>query len=99
MPQIVPIGKECVVDCPHLDRLSSWFVVLPDCSASEAMANALCERSPNVLRHPSGRMWMLGNWAESATVSVTCGDVTIAVTGEHSVSEERLFRLAEKVRT
>ncbi|HEV2784070.1 MAG TPA: asparagine synthase-related protein [Actinophytocola sp.] len=82
---------------PHLDRVPSWFVVLPDCPAAEPAAAALRSRATCVIRHPSGRTWLLGRWADEQAAVATCGDTAIAVIGEHLLSAADLAHRAARV--
>jgi len=40
-----------------------WFVALPDCPAADAAAARLIAPDRLVVRHPSGRPWLVGRWA------------------------------------
>src|SRR2546430_6936254 len=91
-------GKSAM-QCTQLDRVPSWFVVLPDCPAAEMVAKTVLDRAIQVARHPSGRVWILGRWADEMAVIGEGGANAIAVIGEHQVSSELLSRLAEKAHT
>ena len=84
---------------PRLNRIPSWFVMLPDCPAAEPIAIALHSQATCVTRHPSGRAWLLGRWAEEETTVATCGDTAIAVIGEHLLSAALLSHIAAQVHT
>ena len=84
---------------PRLDRVPSWFVVLPDCPAAEPIAIALQSQATCVTRHPSGRVWLLGQWAEEETTVAQCGHTAIVVLGEHLISTAFLAQLAARVHT
>ncbi|MGH4024216.1 MAG: asparagine synthase, partial [Pseudonocardiaceae bacterium] len=84
---------------PRFDRVPSWFVVLPDCSAAEPIALALRGEATCVAQHPSGRAWLLGRWAEEDAAIVQCGDTAIAVLGEHLLSAAFLSQIAARVHT
>lgn len=84
---------------PRLDRVPSWFVVLPDCPSAEPIAIALQKQATCVTWHPSGRAWLLGRWTEQQNTVVTCGDTAIAVFGEHLLSAAYLSQIAARVRT
>jgi asparagine synthase (glutamine-hydrolysing) len=93
-------GKESEpVSYPLLDRVPSWFVVLPDCAAAEPIAEALRTRATGEARHASGRPWLLGRWDDTATVIATSGDTAIAAIGEHLIPAADLARLAGRVHT
>jgi asparagine synthase (glutamine-hydrolysing) len=84
---------------PRLDRVPSWFVVLPDCPAAEPIAIALRDEATCVARHPSGRAWLLGRWAEEDATIARCGGTAIAVIGEHLLSAALLSQVAARVHT
>lgn len=83
---------------PHLDRVPSWLVVLPDCPAAEPVATALRAHATCAASHPSGRAWLLGRWAEEQATIAQTGDTAIAVIGEHLLSSADLSRVAARVR-
>jgi asparagine synthase (glutamine-hydrolysing) len=82
-----------------LDRVPSWFVVLPDSPVAEPIADALRSQATGETRHPSGRPWLLGRWGQVQTVAVTCDNTAIAVIGEHLLAPEPLAQVAGRVRT
>jgi asparagine synthase (glutamine-hydrolysing) len=84
---------------PRLDRMPSWFVVLPDCLAAGSIATALHDQATQAIRHPSGRPWLLGRWAEEQAAVAHCGDTAIAVIGEHLLSGADLSEVAARVST
>jgi len=84
---------------PRLDGVPSWFVVLPDCPAAEPITIALQSQATCVMRHPSGRAWLLGRWAEEETTVAQCGHTAIAVIGEHLLSAAVLSQIATRVHT
>jgi len=84
---------------PRFDRVPSWFVVLPDCPAAEPIALALQSQARCVTRHPSGRAWLLGRWAEEGTTVAQSGATAIAVIGEHLLSAAVLSQIAARVHT
>ena len=84
---------------PLLPRVPSWFVVLPDCPAAEPITTALQSQATCVTRHPSGRAWLLGRWAEEETTVVQFGGTAIVVIGEHLLSAAFLSQVAARVHT
>jgi asparagine synthase (glutamine-hydrolysing) len=55
----------------------SWFAVLPDTADATAGAGPLAQRASRILRHASGRPWLIGRWMEGATArSDSCQLVT-----------------------
>jgi asparagine synthase (glutamine-hydrolysing) len=87
------------VTYPRLDRVPSWFVVLPDCPAAEPIAIKLQSQAMCVARHPSGRAWLLGRWAEEDATIVQCGATAVAVIGEHLLTAAVLSQIAARVHT
>jgi asparagine synthase (glutamine-hydrolysing) len=87
------------VNHPRLDRVPSWFVVLPDCPTAEPIAIALLSQATCVRWHPSGRAWLLGRWVEEQTTVAQCGATAIAVIGEHLLSAALLSQVAARVHT
>jgi asparagine synthase (glutamine-hydrolysing) len=83
----------------RLDRVSSWFVVLPDCTAAEPVAELLRSQATCMTRHPSGRAWLIGRWPEEEIAVAECGSTAIAVIGEHALSAPLLAQVAVRVRT
>jgi asparagine synthase (glutamine-hydrolysing) len=83
---------------PCLDRVPSWFVVLPDCRAAEPVADTLRGQAGRMIPHPSGRPWTVGRWSEGELATGTRGDTAIAVVGEHLLSAEHLTHTAARVR-
>jgi asparagine synthase (glutamine-hydrolysing) len=77
----------------------SWFVALPDCPAAEPLAIALRSEATSVARHPSGRAWLLGRWAEEDATIAQAGDTALAVIGEHVLSAALLSQIAAQVHT
>lgn len=83
----------------RLDRVPSWFVVLPDCPAAEPIAVELKSQATCVTWHPSGRAWLVGRWAEEEIAVAERGGTAIAVIGEHLLSSAFLAQVAGRVRT
>jgi asparagine synthase (glutamine-hydrolysing) len=73
--------------------------MLPDCPAAEPIAIALQNQATCVTRHPSGRAWLLGRWAEEEATIAQCGGTAIAVIGEHLLSAPFVSQIAARVRT
>lgn len=72
----------------------SWFVVLPDRDSAAPPC-----RAPRQVRHPSGRPWLLGRWADGSLVTGQAGSTKLAVIGQHALSPDRLAEFAAGVRT
>jgi asparagine synthase (glutamine-hydrolysing) len=83
----------------RLDHVPSWFVVLPDCRAAEPVDAALRSQATCVMRHPSGRAWLVGRWAQEEITVAQSRGTAIAVIGEHLLSAAFLTRVASRVGT
>ncbi|ONI80971.1 hypothetical protein ALI144C_20585 [Actinosynnema sp. ALI-1.44] len=59
----------------------TWFVALPDCTAALPVLSALAGHASCVLRHASGRPWLVGTWADDQAAFADSGDGTVAVLG------------------
>lgn len=73
-----------------------WFAVLPDCDQSRSVAATLCARSPRVVKHASGRPWIVGHWPEDEMTLATGGRVSVAVIG-CSINATSLLALVGRV--
>ncbi len=79
------------------DAGTPWFVVLPDAAAAAPVAAVVRPAAVHEIEHPSGRPWLLGNWAaEEMAVGAATG-VKVAVLGQHDLDAERLHRVARSV--
>jgi len=78
---------------------SSWFVVLPDCDAAAPAGVALRTHATRELRHPSGRPWLLGRWADGSATVGQAGAVSVALIGQHAVAAAELAEAAGRIRT
>jgi asparagine synthase (glutamine-hydrolysing) len=74
-------------------RPSCWFVVLAD--RDPAIVPAGTRR---VLRHASGRPWVVGDWPEGAVVAASAGRSRLALVGCAATSPSRLLRLLVSAR-
>ncbi|WP_225438140.1 asparagine synthase-related protein [Candidatus Frankia nodulisporulans] len=71
-----------------LRRPARWFVVLPDRERVAMPAEA-----HQMVRHRSGRPWIVGDWPAAAMVSVTAGRRQVALVGCAAVRPARLLGL------
>jgi asparagine synthase (glutamine-hydrolysing) len=76
-----------------------WFVVLPDCGSAGSVASALRAQAAREVDHPSGRPWILGDWADDVASVGEAGDVKIAVIGQHALTSRQLGAAAARSRT
>jgi asparagine synthase (glutamine-hydrolysing) len=59
-----------------------WFAVLPDSDAALTAARALRPLASRVVRHASGRSWLMGHWPEGAMTVAAAGAARVAVAGD-----------------
>ncbi|MVO88548.1 hypothetical protein GPA10_28240 [Streptomyces sp. p1417] len=76
------------------------FVVLPDSPAAPAVAEPLT-RDPavRVVRHSSGRPWLVGRWADEELTLVSSGTRRLAVLGRSTADGRRLEHMLARART
>jgi asparagine synthase (glutamine-hydrolysing) len=82
-----------------LDALPSWFVTLPDCDSADSVGSVLQEYATDEINHPSGRLWLLGRWADATVAVGEAGPTKIALIGQHAVTSARLTDAAGQIRT
>lgn len=74
------------------------FLILPDNPAAEDVARDVALReSGDVIRHASGRPWIIGSWPKDDVVVAAAGRNRIAVLGCSSTTAAELGELAGKV--
>ncbi|MGW4162866.1 asparagine synthase-related protein [Streptomyces sp. NPDC004788] len=67
----------------ELAAVPSWFVVLPDTPAAAALADvASLGGARRMVRHPSGRPWLVGRWDEDTCATGQAGDNGLVLMGE-----------------
>ncbi|MFI0484436.1 hypothetical protein [Actinomadura sp. 9N215] len=73
-----------------------WFVAMPDSAAGAATARMVRRRmgAASVVEHPSGRPWLIGEWAPYRLATGRARHRALAVVGEHDVTADRLDRYA-----
>ncbi|MGH8903673.1 MAG: asparagine synthase-related protein [Egibacteraceae bacterium] len=76
----------------------SWFAILPDGDAALAAAEALRPYDPQIVRHASGRPWLLGKWSAENMTVVAAGWTRVAVVGCCPVSAADLLPTVRRVR-
>lgn len=62
------------------------FIVLPDHPAAGAVAARVAREGDRVLRHPSGRPWIVGCWNDGEVVAATVGTRSVALLGRTTVT-------------
>ncbi|MEU2792694.1 asparagine synthase-related protein [Streptomyces sp. NPDC007100] len=75
------------------------FVVLPDHPATDPLSLCL-RRDPTVrtVRHPSGRPWIMGHWADDEAVAAEAGPDRLLLLGTASADPGTLARLLRRLR-
>ncbi|HEX2774701.1 MAG TPA: asparagine synthase-related protein [Micromonosporaceae bacterium] len=63
-----------------------------------AVGSVLRAHASRQVNHPSGRPWLLGNWAEETMAVGRAGHNAIAVIGHHATTERELTDTASKMR-
>ncbi|MET9292367.1 asparagine synthase-related protein [Streptomyces sp. NPDC003077] len=76
-----------------------WFVVLADGEASFAAARALRPFASRVIRHASGRPWLMGRWPDRAMTFARAGDARVVVAGDCPANPLYLRERLTQVRT
>ncbi|MBZ4318588.1 asparagine synthase-related protein [Streptomyces huiliensis] len=79
-----------------LGRGRNWFVVLPDAEPPYAAAERLAARAPCVLRHPSGRPWIAGDWAADELRTAVTPRGSLAALGACGATPIELRALLER---
>jgi asparagine synthase (glutamine-hydrolysing) len=74
------------------------FAVLPDREAATAVAPLLQTPEARILFHPSGRPWLVGQWADDEITTAQVGDTQLAVIGCCPVTEAELAGEAQRLR-
>lgn len=77
----------------------SWFVVLPDRDAAQAVRVRLDAHATERIDHPSGRPWLLGAWPAGTVVTTQAGSAKVAVVGQHATTADDLRRRIQDVRS
>ncbi|MFF4160666.1 asparagine synthase-related protein [Streptomyces sp. NPDC001678] len=67
-----------------------WFAVFPDSEAAAGVARRVCPRPVDVVRYPSGRPWLLGEWPAGEVVVAEAGSSLLALIGRCPVNAGEL---------
>src|SRR5262245_11582068 len=78
--------------------MTHGFIVLPDLAGADRAVQAAPVSAPQLIRHPSGRPWVMGHWAPDEVTSVITGSVRVVVAGICPVTTTRLAELAGPLR-
>ncbi len=79
-------------------RGTGWFVVLSDCVAGAAVAAAFHKADHRIVRHASGRPWLIGQWGDEELMVASAGSARVAVVGDCSATPSQLRHAAEGLR-
>lgn len=79
--------------------MSKGFVVLPDAPGIRVTDAPGPFSSPNVIEHPSGRPWLMGEWDPDEILEVTASPVRVVVIGFCPVTTHRLAGHCRRIRT
>ncbi|MCP3803397.1 asparagine synthase-related protein [Allokutzneria sp. A3M-2-11 16] len=72
------------------------FLVLPDSAAGAHVAGLVVKGvAAQVVRHPSGRPWIVGSWREDEIVVATCGSRVVVLLGHALTTETRLQSIVD----
>jgi asparagine synthase (glutamine-hydrolysing) len=77
---------------------ATWFAVLPDCPAAGAVARRLSLDTVQVIRHPSGRPWIIGCWTADELATAVSGRSAMVVAGQHPATTRSLAAQAARIR-
>ncbi|WP_216900841.1 asparagine synthase-related protein, partial [Nocardia alni] len=81
------------------DTVACWFVALPDRETRQGFVERLREGAVDVVRHPSGRPWLVGSWPPGRMVLASEGGQMLAVMGTSSTTPVDLTARLKRVRT
>lgn len=79
--------------------MSKGFVVLPDAPGIHVTDAPGPFNSPNVIEHPSGRPWLVGEWDPDEILEVTASPMRVVVIGFCPVTTTRLADHCRRIRT
>lgn len=83
----------------HLrEVMHEWFAVLPDLGQGGSVASAFSARTQQSVRYPSGRPWIIGQWAAEDARFASAGSACAAVIGSCSIDAAELATLIKDVR-
>ncbi|NUP31481.1 asparagine synthase-related protein [Streptomyces sp. CdTB01] len=79
--------------------MSKGFVVLPDAPGIHVTDTTRPFNRPNVIGHPSGRPWLVGEWDPDEILEMTASPVRVVVIGFCPVTTTRLADRCRRIRT
>ena len=77
----------------------TWMTVLPDSDGGAALAAPLLATADHVVRHASGRPWLVGRWPEDELLVVSAGTTRLAVFGRRGADETTLPPAVDRLRS
>lgn len=75
------------------------FLILPDCPSAEPVALAATRPGARVVRHASGRPWLVGDWADRQCTLITSGPRSLALLGYTRVDTTAATRALDRARS
>ncbi|MEU4215164.1 lasso peptide isopeptide bond-forming cyclase [Actinoplanes sp. NPDC026623] len=75
-----------------------YFVALPDHDGGLAVARRLGTPHTRILRHASGRPWLVGNWSDEQVKVAQAGPARMAVIGSCAIDPAELQRRVARLR-
>ncbi|SEM64708.1 lasso peptide isopeptide bond-forming cyclase [Streptacidiphilus jiangxiensis] len=77
--------------------MSSGFLVLPDRPSAEPLSTRPAQPDRRVIRHASGRPWLVGRWPAGEVAVAEAGPVRLVAVGPAPVGRVRLSELAARI--
>ncbi|CAL9507290.1 hypothetical protein SUDANB171_03553 [Streptomyces sp. enrichment culture] len=81
--------------------MPTWWIILPDTAEAAALVERLDPAHatyPHVVRHSSGRPWLLGRWRGPGVISAEAGSGRVTVLGRSALTAETLRARFARVR-
>ncbi|MFE3323531.1 lasso peptide isopeptide bond-forming cyclase [Streptomyces sp. NPDC059176] len=76
----------------------AYFAVFTDREDAAAAARSFAHPGARILKHPSGRPWLVGQWGDQEVVTANAGPASLAVVGCCPIDATELKRHAEHLR-
>ena len=77
---------------------ATWIVVLPDSDSGAAVTAPLLASAHRLVRHASGRPWLLGCWPEGEVLTASAGTARMALIGRCSTDVASLTNALSRMR-
>lgn len=76
----------------------AYFAILPDHADASAVAPRFAEPGIRMLRHTSGRPWLIGRWPDEQIVVGAAREARVAILGHSAIEPGELSHLASRMR-